>query len=218
MYFHNFKEFFREVLLIFKQKRFFYSIKYCFWVIWDWIMGVDFVKNEGYEKIDIERGQGRVYQATRDTSYLKKILKSLDITDKDSMLDMGCGKGYMLKFFSKYPFYKVDGVELSMRLCSIANHNIEKARLKKCTVYHENALEFTKYDDYTYLYIFDAFPASVMEKVMENIKISLERKSRKMTLIYKSPTCHDIIMNSGIFELTKKVRGKTVPYNIYVAK
>ncbi len=218
MYFHNFKELFREIVLVFKQKRFFYSVKYCLWVIVDWLQGVDFVKNEGYEKIGITREQGHVYQATRDISYVRQILRKFDITQNDSILDLGCGKGYMLRFFFNYPFRKVDGVELSERLYNIARHNIEKKKMNKCTVYHADVSEFTHYDEYTFIYMFDSFPDRVMEKVMGNLRISLLRKNRKIILIYKSPVCHEIIMNSGIFKLQETVMGKTLPYNIYVTK
>ncbi len=116
MYYHNFKEFLREVYYIFKEKRFFYSVKYCLWVIWDRVCGVDFVKNEGYGKTGTTRERSTVYQSTRDISYLKKILKDFLITQDDAILDLGCGKGYMLKVFHGYPFGKVEGVEISEHL------------------------------------------------------------------------------------------------------
>lgn len=218
MYFHNFKEFVGEVLRVFKEKRFLFSVKYCLLVILDWIRGVDFVKNEGYEKIGIGSEQGRYYGATRDTTYVKKILQKLNIKQDDAILDLGCGKGYMLKYFSKYPFCKVDGVELSERLCNVANHNIKKMNMKKCTVYHADALDFTEYDEYTYIYICDSVPEPVMEKVMENIKDSLLRKKRRLTIIYRSPVCHGTIVKSRIFDLIDTIQGKTVPYNIYESK
>ncbi len=218
MYFHNFEEFLREMMLVFKERRFFYSVKYCFWVIPDLIRGVDFVKNEGRERIGVSEEQGRVYQATRDTSYIKRILDGLPITQQDAMLDLGCGKGYMLKYFSRYPFKKVGGVELSERLWEIANQNIRKLKMEKCVAYCSDAADFVEYDEYTYLYIFDSFPGAVMAKVMENLKKSLYRNDRKITLIYKSPVCHDIIIKSGIFELLRTEAGKTMQYNIYESK
>lgn len=217
MYFRNFKEFIREIMRVFKERRFFYSIKYCLWVIWDKVQGVDFVKNEGHERIGVSVEQGRVYQATRDISYLKKLMECLPINEQDAMLDLGCGKGYMLKYFSGYPFRKVGGVELSERLCKIAKQNIKKLNMEKCVVYCSDAANFLEYDEYTYLYIFDAFPAPVMVKVMENLKKSLYRNDRKITLIYKSPVCHDIIVESGIFKLLRTEAGKTMQYNIYVS-
>lgn len=218
MYFHNLQEFIKEIILVFKERRFFYSVKYCFWVILDLIRGVDFVKNEGRERIGVSEEQGRVYQATRDTTYMKRILDGLPITQQDAMLDLGCGKGYMLKYFSGYPFKKVGGVELSERLCEVANQNIRKLKMEKCVVYCSDAADFVEYDEYTYLYIFDSFPAPVMKKVMENIKESLYRRARKITVIYKSPVCHDAIIKSGLFELLRTEVGKTLPYNIYVSR
>lgn len=110
MYFHSFKEFLYELLKIFKEKRFFYSVKYLWWIVLDRIRGVDFVKNEGYEKIGTSQERSSVYQATRDNTYLYKIMKGIPIKDTDAILDLGCGKGYMLKIFSKYAFFKVGGL------------------------------------------------------------------------------------------------------------
>ncbi|NBJ91361.1 class I SAM-dependent methyltransferase [Parablautia muri] len=215
MYFHSFKEFLYGLLKIFKEKRFFYSVKYLWWIVLDRIRGVDFVKNEGYEKIGTSQERSSVYQATRDNTYLYKIMKGIPIKDTDAILDLGCGKGYMLKIFSKYAFFKVGGVELSERLCEIANKNIRKEKLGKCIVYHADAAEFLEYDEYTHIYMFNPFPAIVMEKVMENIKKSILRVPRNMTIIYKGAFCHDIIVGNGVFELTDIVEGKTLSYYVY---
>lgn len=218
MYFHSFREFVGELLKIFKEKRFFYSVKYFCWIILDKIRGVDFIKNEGYEKVGTSQERSSVYQATRDTAYLKKVMKGLPIKSTDAILDLGCGKGYMLKIFSKYAFFKVGGVELSERLCEIANRNIKKEKLEKCVVYHADAAEFCQYDEYTHIYMFNPFPAVVMEKVMENIKESIIRVPRNMTIIYKGAFCHDIIVGNGIFELSDVVNGKTLSYYIYKSR
>lgn len=166
MYVHSIREFLDELFKIFKERRFLYSVQYCFWVVLERIWGTDYIKNEGYEKSGTTAEHSSVYQATRDIFYLKKVLKKLSVKKADAILDLGCGKGYMLKFFSRYGFYKVGGVEISKRLSAIAKHNIRKDHLYKCIVYHADAGEFKAYDEYTYIYMFNPFPAVVMEKVM----------------------------------------------------
>src|SRR5262245_36806814 len=58
--------------------------------------------------------------------FLEGALKSLPITSDDALLDFGCGKGGALVTFSKYPFRKLAGVELSSELYTIAQHNIAR--------------------------------------------------------------------------------------------
>ena len=46
------------------------------------------------------------------------------VTDKDAIIDIGCGKGRMLYFFSQFPFKYVDGLEYSRELVAAAEGNI----------------------------------------------------------------------------------------------
>ena len=48
------------------------------------------------------------------------------VTQDDAIIDIGCGKGKMLYFFSKFPFRKVGGLEYSQRLIDIAERNMQK--------------------------------------------------------------------------------------------
>ena len=45
------------------------------------------------------------------------------ISDKDAIIDIGCGKGRMLYFFAQFPFRLVDGLEYSGELVAIAQNN-----------------------------------------------------------------------------------------------
>ena len=107
MYFKSIRELIMEIIYIFKRKAFFYSVKYVLWVLVDKIRGYDFVKNAGFEKTGLDVGQATVYQATRDTKVLKKILADMGISNKDSIIDLGCGKAYTLYYFTKFPFGRI---------------------------------------------------------------------------------------------------------------
>lgn len=215
MYVKSFKEFINYILLVFKEKRFWYSVEYCILVFIERIRGIDFVKNEGYEKLHTSMEKSSVYQATRDTKYLKKVMKQFSITKKDSILDLGCGKGFIMKFFKNYDFGKIGGVELSELLCNIATQNFNKLQYKNCKVYHEDAMIFDNYDSYNYIYMFNPFPQIVMEKVMQHIYESLKKNKRKIVIIYKGPFCHSTIVNEEVFTLKSVMNGKTLPYHIY---
>lgn len=217
MYFSNLEDLFRQIIRVFIEKRFWYSIKYIIWILIDRFRGYDFVKNEGYDKIGLDKNKSLVYQATRDTDKLRQALdfvfQNFGLSNAN-IIDIGCGKGYMLYRFSKYPFLKIGGVELSDYLYEKAKTNIERINDNRIELYHEDARCFIKYDDYTVVYMFNPFYDEIMVDVIENIKKSIERNPRHFFIIYKNPVCDEIVRLGG-FKLCYIIKGKTVPYYIY---
>lgn len=218
MYFNNIRELIVEIINIFKRRAFFYSVKYVLWVYIDKIRGYDFVKNAGFDKTGLDDEYATVYQATRDTKFLKKVLKDIGITNEDSIIDLGCGKAYTLFFFSKFSFKKIAGVELSNYLYSIAKNNMDKLGDKRCFLYHISASSFTEFDEYNIIYMFNPFRSDIMKKVMENLRESICRNPRRVIIIYKIPAEHDTIIGTGCFKLLKSIPGKTDLYNVYISE
>jgi cyclopropane fatty-acyl-phospholipid synthase-like methyltransferase len=52
-------------------------------------------------------------------------LNDLNITANDSIIDIGCGKGSAMLSMLGFPFARVDGVELSQQIGSIAIRNLK---------------------------------------------------------------------------------------------
>jgi len=46
--------------------------------------------------------------------FLVNMLSDFNITNQDSILDIGCGKGSAIRKMLQFPFAKVDGLELSL--------------------------------------------------------------------------------------------------------
>jgi SAM-dependent methyltransferase len=130
---------------------------------------------------------------------LEKVLGELAITPQDAILDFGCGKGGALITFSKYPFARITGVEISPELVRIAEKNLEKLNIKNVEVIAGDAAAFTELDDYTYVYLFNPFPCHVVRSVIDNIKRSCERKNRTVTILYLNPECHDAVIADSPF-------------------
>ena len=217
MYVKNFRELLAYIINVFKEKRFWFSIKYIFWCIWDRIRGVDYVKNESHNVLNTDAAESSVFQATRDIKYLKNVLDRLEITDKDSILDLGSGKGYLLKVFATdYDFRTVGGVEISSRLAEISRKNLEKEGIGNFQIFNENATTFYEYGGYNYIYMFNPFPSVVMKSVMKNIDPFV--RGGAMCIIYRNPVCHDDIINSRLFYLDKVFQGKTSDYYLYRSK
>ncbi|MDE7430872.1 MAG: class I SAM-dependent methyltransferase, partial [Lachnospiraceae bacterium] len=214
MYVKNLRELIEYVITVFKDKRFWFSVKYVLWILWDKLTGFDYVKNEGYEKLHTKPEESAVYQATRDIKYLNNVLDDLKITSEDCILDLGCGKGYLLKFFSRKGFKKVGGVEISKELCEIARNNLNKEQIKNFEIYNENAITFNKYEEYNYIYMFNPFPSSIMKTVIQNIEAAITN-DRDLIIIYHNPICHNNVVSNGRFKLVNKYKGKSTEYYVY---
>jgi len=56
---------------------------------------------------------------------LKKVLNDLEISSNDSIVDIGCGNGAAMIVMNKFPFKKIDGIEISKYISYIAISNFK---------------------------------------------------------------------------------------------
>jgi SAM-dependent methyltransferase len=132
--------------------------------------------------------------------FLKNVFLDLNITTLDSVLDIGCGKGSALRVLSKFQFSKVDGVEISKYLTSKAVNNFKILKNRKVKIFNNNVLEFKNYNEYNYFYLYNPFPSLIFKQFLKILNKQV--KSKKITLIYNNPICHDLLIRDG-FELNQ---------------
>lgn len=173
-------------------------------IIFDKIRKVDFVMPDYYgnKYFNYNNIDAHVYYLSR--KYVLKYVKQLGITNNDMILDIGCGKGKTLYWFSKLGFCQADGVEISPVLAQIAKENMKKLKISSCNVFISDATSFDKYHNYNYFYMFNPFGEETMRSVIEKITESLEKNPRRVTIIYMHPTCDHIILENGLFRLISK--------------
>ena len=91
-------------------------------IFYDKIYGLDFLSVREEEQSGLNKNL--VSKASPSgNKYLNKLLKDLNINDNDSILDIGCAKGSAMKYFTKFPFKKIHGLELSQTLTKICINN-----------------------------------------------------------------------------------------------
>ena len=147
--------------------------------------------------------------------HLEKVLRALNITPQDAIVDFGSGKGGALITFARYPFLKITGVELSSELAAIAERNLNKLNIKNVDIIVSDAVDFIDLDGYNYFYFFSPFPAAVMRAVIKNIALSLARKQRKIVIIYFNPEYHDSVVTDSPFVKIKEFHHHELSYYIY---
>ena len=147
---------------------------------------------------------------------LERVLRRLKISHTDVALDVGCGKGGAMITLARYPFKRVEGVDLSRELVAIAEQNFRRLRLKKCRVHTSDAARFDCLDAYTIIYMYNPFPCPVMKDFIANFEKSLLQSPRHISLLYKNPVCHAEIIANGIFKLTSIFDHSTHPFFLYL--
>lgn len=131
--------------------------------------------------------------------YLINVLNDLKITPKDSIIDIGCGKGSAICKMLKFPFSKIDGIELSEHIASIAVENFKRLHTKRVKIITCDASLFNDYDSYNMIYLYNPFPGCVMMSVIDALICSVNRLERELIIIYNNPTCHDNVVSRNVF-------------------
>lgn len=173
----------RQAIILFNQKT---AMKY-----------IDFTKTSLAE-LGLTADCANAHEASRGE--LDEVLKRIHITDTDAIIDIGCGKGAAMVTMANYPFHKIAGLDLSPKMIDVAERNLSRLLLRKRTrLFCCDATLFSEWDEYTHIYFFNPFPCQIMSAVMENVKASLVRRPRHLTIIYNTPNCYQEILIGGEF-------------------
>ena len=155
------------------------------------------------------------YVATYGPDF-EKLLRQIEIPAGSKIIDIGCGKGIAIMTMAKFPFSQITGCDLSPELIRTAEANLLRLGIKGVTLYCCDAAQFTQLEDYTHVFFFNPFSGEVFKTVMGNIVTSLNRRPRKLTIIYHNPTCHDVIVATSVFDKVREFHHGNFPYYVYV--
>ena len=158
--------------------------------------GVDFSTIVQPEEVGLD-SKYVVHSSPSGNKYLVHLLQDLHITNQDSILDIGCGKGSAMLTMLKFPFARVHGIELSKEIAEIAIRNFTNLKKQRWHVFNENAITYKNYSDYSMLYMYHPFPEAIMRQVVANIHSSVAGRAEEMLIIYNNPVCHELIVNEG---------------------
>ena len=131
--------------------------------------------------------------------FLINVLKDLNISSQDSIIDIGCGKGNAMRAMLKFPFRRVDGVEISKQIADMAIHNFNRLGEYRCTIHNQDAASFSEYCKYNVIYLYDPFHRSIMLGVICSIIQSMKEIDREVVIVYNNPVSHEVIISDGVF-------------------
>ena len=142
---------------------------------------------------------------------LHRMLPKREVTSDDVLVDFGAGMGLVVcQAATRYPFRRVEGVELSDDLMQVAEGNVNNSRSRfQCQdirLITGDALEYEIPDDLTIAYFANPFRGPVFKSVLDRLVASAERSPRRIRLIYINPIEEQMVLDAG-FKMTRQLRG-----------
>ncbi len=144
--------------------------------------------------------------------HLKEIFDSLVFTGNDMLLDIGCGKGVVLKTAAGYPFKKVAGIDINAKCISVAVKNFQILGMEnQISCWQIDAAGFEHYDEYNVFFLCNPFSGPILEKVADKLLEVSEKKT--VTIIYYNPVYIDIFKQKGELTVLRQLYDKTKDYH-----
>jgi SAM-dependent methyltransferase len=143
---------------------------------------------------------------------LPRALHYLGVSDRDTFVDFGCGKGRVVHQAARWPFRRVIGVEISPILAEVARTSLaarrHQHRCRDVEIIVADAAEFRVPDDLTVAYFFRPFTNETLDSVLRGIVDSIDRRPRCVRLIYVCPQDSPQVLATERFRLLREQRSK----------
>jgi SAM-dependent methyltransferase len=137
------------------------------------------------------------YVPTRGRAF-KGLLRNLTVVPDSVFVDLGSGKGKLLLLASDEGFRKVVGIEFSHSLSTIAKRNAERysrhtGRCSTIEIVCCDAGDYVFRPDENVFFMFHPFGASVMDRVVRNLRKSLVDTPRRVWIVYTLPLLRNML-------------------------
>ena len=133
-----------------------------------------------------DQAQAHAYETPR-IGHLRDVLKAVPREKRHHLIDFGCGLGRVLILARAYGYAGSTGVELSATLCVEGRKNLSRAGRRLSTgteILSLDAAEYAIPSTANVFYFYNPFEPPVLEKVLDNIEISLEQTPREVWILY----------------------------------
>jgi SAM-dependent methyltransferase len=152
----------------------------------------------------------RVHYMPSPWHVLPRVLRHVEVYEHDGFLEYGCGKGRVVHQAPRRPFAHVIGVEVSPELVEVARAGVaarqDRHRCRNVEIVVADARDFPVPDDVTVAYLFRPFGDDTLVPVLGNIVESVERRPRRVRMIYVWPQDRSRaeILATGRFRFVKE--------------
>jgi len=158
------------------------------------------------------REHGSPYQAANYLALRRAFSKLRDhigqVDPSKTFLDFGCGKGRAMMVAMEYGFRHLVGVEFADALIQVCEKNLKHYAMKTgmgsrvdWLLVHEDAAQYAIPPDAAFIFFYNPFDCEIIDRVIENIAMSLSMWPRDVLVIYVNPVCRDSFLRHGYLEV-----------------
>jgi predicted RNA methylase len=138
---------------------------------------------------------------------IERLMRNLDPSGEDALLDMGCGAGRAICVAAQHPFSRVIGIEVDERLCALAERNV--GRLRRYAIRPEvvraDATTYRVPEDVTVVFLYNPFRGDVLRAALTRVLESFDRAPRRLRLVYANPCDHDLVVAMQRFRFAQTI-------------
>ena len=130
-----------------------------------------------------------MYNKAASSETIEEIINALKMTENDTFLDFGCGKGVVVNKIAQLPIKKVIGVEL-LKKYALHSYNTTRENDKRkasVEIYHDDAAIFPIPKDVTVLFFNCPFLDETFKEVLKNLDKSIAENPRKVRIVFVLP-------------------------------
>jgi len=121
---------------------------------------------------------------------IEKVIRQAELKEEDVAFVLGCGKGRVVCHLARRNLQKVIGIEISSKLISVAQENVQKLQGRRAPVEIHNAdaasADLSKGNIF---FMFNPFGAETLKHVIENIQNSHNISRTRIVIIYVNVIC-----------------------------
>jgi SAM-dependent methyltransferase len=119
---------------------------------------------------------------------LVEVFRHLKLRMNDVFVDVGCGKGRVLRMALQSTVGVAVGVELDDGFLKAARGNLQGSGSEpdRYDLFHGPVQDFN-FDSATVLFLFNPFGAKTMREMLDRVAASLRRRPREVRIVYVNP-------------------------------
>jgi SAM-dependent methyltransferase len=129
------------------------------------------------------------------------VVDRLALTEHDTFVDVGCGKGRVVCAAALRPLRSAVGIDIDPVLCEIARANASRLRGRRCPI--EIACASAHEFDYaacTALLLFNPFNFATLKAMLDAIVTARRAKPAPLRIAYVNPRCESVLAEARAFE------------------
>ena len=130
-----------------------------------------------------------------------RLVPRLGLARDDVILDVGCGAGRVACVAARSSLSRVLGIDVDPLMVALAKTNAARVRGRRCPIeiVEADATRFEVPDDVTCVILYNSFGGQPLETALRLVLDSMDRRERRMRLVYGNPKEHHLVMGLGRF-------------------